>query len=318
MPRVSQAGITIGFLGTGEMEADAAIGLIEQYINESVKPDESVKFVFPVTESEFSDTLALLATMARRSSITYEAITNPEDKSRRPFQEAIDGAAHTHVVTDIWTQMEQILVDASKSVLFVLWDEKRDQELLGICGRFNDAEIDVLDLTNGLAPLVDQEGRVLQEEEEKEEEPEEPEEETEEPEEDEPEAVMVYHRAQLMKMPHSDVKAIAVGMGLPPRKAREHMITAILEAQGTPETVTAGPAESQAVAALTVDSDATTDFLNGLGDILDNFGTRFMTGLDEWLTKFSTAAEGFAFNVEPEKPMEDEPEPAARRRLVRG
>jgi hypothetical protein len=123
-------------------------------------------------------------------------------------------------------------------------------------------------------------------------------------------------------MNHAGVKDIAVGMGLAPRKARENMIIAILEAQGTAEEAPVASVGSQAVAVAAVETGAAASFLDGLRDILDTFGSRFMTGLDEWLTKFSTAAEGFAFNTEPEEPMdvEDEPEeeaPAKRPRLVR-
>jgi hypothetical protein len=99
------------------------------------------------------------------------------------------------------------------------------------------------------------------------------------------------------------------------------MIVGILEAQGTEE-APAAAVGSQAVAVAAVDTGAAASFLEGLKDILDAFGSRFMTGLDDWLTKFSTAAEGFAFNTEPEEPMdvEDEPEEEEapkRPRLVR-
>jgi len=299
------------------MEADPATDLIEEYINESVKPDEPAKFIFPLTETEFSDTLTQLATMARKSKITYEVITNADDKKRRPFQEVVNGAAHTHLVSDTWTQMQEILTEAPKAALFVLWDDKRDDELQEICGAFLDAEITVLDLTNGLARLEapGDEGEEGEEAEETEEEEQAQEEEAPELED---EATTVYTRLQLEKMPHAEVKEIAVGMNLAPRKARENMILAILEAQGTAE-ASVGPVEAVVVTAAPVDTGVTTALLTGLEEILDKFGSRFFTGLDDWLTKFSTAAEGFAFNTAPEEPMEVEPEPetTSRRRLVR-
>lgn len=318
-------GITIGFVGTGEMEADAATDLIEEYINESIKPDEPAKFVFPLTTDEFSDTLGQLADMARKSKITYEVITNTEDKKRRAYIQIAQAAANQYLVTDVFTQMETILVEAPNAVLMVLWDEKRDDELNSIANKFIDASIKVLDLTNGLAELG-----VEAEEAEAPDEPGDEEEGDEEEQEDAQEtrdleaeaAGEGYTRAAMEKMSHAEVKDIAVGLGLAPRKARENMIVAILEAQGTDEEAPAAAVGSQAVAVAAVDTGAAAGFLDGLRDILDSFGSRFMTGLDEWLTKFSTAAEGFAFNTEPEEPMdvEDEPEeeaPAKRPRLVR-
>lgn len=330
MPRGSKAaeGITIGFLGTGEMEADPATDLIEEFINEAIPTSEPAKFVFPLVSKEFSDSLAALADMARKSKIVYEVITTSEDKKRRAFQEAANGAAHTHLVTDVWTQMEQLLVDAPKSALFVLWDDKRDAELQDICFRFVDANVSVYDLTNGLARLSRDEGEEGEapdgeEEEAEDEESVAAEADDEEPEEDEEEeATTVWTRAQLERKSHADVKDIAVGLGLPPRKARENMIQAILEKQGTAEGASEAPEEPQAAADGSVDTGAAQEFLEGLGGILEEFGNRFMTGLDEWLTKFSTAAEGFAFNTSPEEQMdveEEKPqeEEQPRRRLVR-
>jgi hypothetical protein len=135
--------------------------------------------------------------------------------------------------------------------------------------------------------------------------------------EDEQEATTVFTRVQLEKMGHSEVKEIALGLGLPPRKARENMIQAILEAQGIAETTPDAPVEPQPVTVAPVDSGASESFLESLETILESFGSRFMGGLDDWLTKFSTAAEGFMLNVTPEEPMEVEPQEPTRRRLVR-
>jgi len=320
-------GITIGFLGTGEMEADPATDLIEEFINESIKPDEPAKFVFPLTQEEFSDTLGSLAEMARKSKITYEVITNAEDKKKRAYLQIAQGAANQYLVTDVFTQMETVLVEAPQSALMVLWDDKRDDELQTIVGKFIDAGVKVMDLTNGLAVLGVEEGdeggdeeEVGNEDEEGEEEAEEGEvdldEVQEEPRDAEPVTTAVYDRKTLEKMNHAQVKDIAVGLGLAPRKARENMIVAILEAQGSVEEAEA-PVRPQVVTAGPVDTGAAQEFLEGLGGILDAFGERFMVGLDEWLTKFSTAAEGFAFNTTPEEQM-PEPEPETpQRRIVR-
>ena len=336
MPRPPKAeGITIGFLGTGVKKVDPATDLIEAFLNDTLKPDEPARFVFPLTTEEFSDSMADLARMARKSSITYEVISHTGDRNRKVFTEVANSAAKQYYVADVWTQMELILSEASQSALFVLWDDKREQELADICGKFMDAGISVLDLTNNLIPLT-------KDDEDREEAPDEPEPKP------EPEQVMsdgaqgveveepvtpddyeplvpetgddIYTRPQLEKMPHAAVKDIAVGMGLAPRKARENMILAILDRQGTPEEAVVAPVGPQAVTVAPVDSGAAEAFLESLRDTLDSFGSRFFTGLDEWLTKFSTAAEGFAFNTTPEEPMPvEEPESPQppRRRLLR-
>jgi hypothetical protein len=335
VPRTPKAeGITIGFLGTGVKKVDPATDLIEKYINDHVKPDEPARFIFPLTTDEFSDSMAELARMARKSSITYEVISLTGDRNRKLFTEVASGAAKQYFVAEVWHQMEVILAEAPQSALFVIWDDKREEELSEIASGFMDAGIAVLDLTNQLIPLTkDEEPEVANEEEEaaeaaavvaaeeEEEEADEGDDEAEAVRELEAEATDLYTRAAMEKMSHAEVKDIAVGMGLAPRKARENMILAILERQGLPEEATEADVGSQAVTAAPVDSGAAGAFLEGLRDILDEFGSRFMGGLDDWLTKFSTAAEGFAFNTAPEEPMAVEPEPEppqpGRRRLVR-
>src|SRR6516162_4032160 len=233
MPRGKSQGITIGFIGTGEMEPDPATDLIEEFLTETVKSEDPVKFIFPLVLNEFSDSLAGLTEMARKSKITYEVITNTEDKKRRPFMQIAQAASNQYLVTDVFTQMETILVEAPNAALMVLWDDKRDAELQSIVAKFLDADIKVMDLTNGLAVLgVEEQGE--EEEEEEEEEEDEGEDEAEPVRELEAEAVAtaLYTRPDLMKLNHAQVKEVAVGMGLPARKAREAMIVAILEAQG--------------------------------------------------------------------------------------
>lgn len=334
MPRGAKPeGVTIGFLGTGTMEVDPATDLIEEWINETVKPDEPARFVFPLTTDEFSDSLNDLARMARSSKITYEVITNPDDKNRRAHVEVANGAAKQYHVTDVWTQMEAILVDAPQSALMVLWDDQRDDELNEIVGKFVDAGIKVMDLTDHLRELsrddaegeAEAEGETEEEAAEDQAEAEASEDEDEaEPQEDDAEAIAVYSRAQLEKMSHAQVKDIALNLGLAPRKARENMIIGILEAQGGPQAAAGGSVEADVVDVIPLAPQAQAAFLEGFRDLLDGFGQQFFDGLDNWLTKLGTTLEGVNFNLTPEEPMEPEPEPEpepeerpTRRRLAR-
>jgi hypothetical protein len=322
MPRGKSAdGLVIGFLGTGEMEVDPATDLIEEFINESIKPEEPAVFVFPLTSEEFSDSMGQLADMARKSKIRYEVITTADDKKRRVFTEVANGASRTYTEADVWVKMENLLTDASKSALFVLWDDKREDNLNSICFQFMDAGIPVLDLTNGLAVLGREEGAEDEEPEgeegEGEEEEEAPETVAEAPE--EPGDEEVFTRPQLEHMSHAEVKEIAVSLGLPPRKAREGMIQAILEAQETaeaPEAVPVAAVMSQSTPATT---EAHEGFWGGLKEALDEFGSRLFTGLEEFSHGFISRLEGIQFNLTPEKPMDVEPEPEAEqpRRLSR-
>ena len=328
MPRPPKAeGITIGFLGTGVKAVDPATDLIEEYINQAVKPDEPARFVFPLTTEEFSDSLADLARMARKSSITYEVISHTGDRNRKVFTEVANSAAKQYYVAEVWTQMELILNEAPQSALFVLWDDKREEELAEVCSRFMDAGIPVLDLTNNLIPLTKDE----EEQEEAADEPEADEEEEAVVPEDVPtpmEEVMsdgaqgtdLYTRAQMEGMSHAQVKDIAVGMGLAPRKARDNMIIAILERQGTPEAAVVAPVGPQGVS----DDHQPLVDVEALQEALDGFRKGLAADLEEFRLAFASTIEGLVFNMAAEKPMEvDEPEPEpeppqpGRRRLLR-
>lgn len=324
-------GVTIGFLGTGTMDVDTATDLIEEYIEANISNDDDpVRFVFPLSTDEFSDTMTELVTMAKESDITYEVITSTADKGRRAFTEISESAAKTYHVADVFTQMEQILSDAPQAVLEVLWDDEREEELSDIVGKFMDAGIEVRDLTHGGVRLEDRE------------EPEGPidadSREVEAPAEAQPpdadEArpdtdVPIYARSDLEKLSRAAVKDIALALGLPPRKSSAAMIEEIMEAQGdaepleateTPETtqeVTVAVAVTEPAGALTDDPRAIRELVAAL----EVFPGRLHDVLDEFLTNAGKTIEGLVFNAKPEQPMaveEEQPSAPSRRRLVRG
>ena len=67
MAQKKSEGFTIGFLGTGAMDVDNATDLIEEFIESTITSDDDpVRFVFPLTTNEFSDTLGELVEMAKQ------------------------------------------------------------------------------------------------------------------------------------------------------------------------------------------------------------------------------------------------------------
>jgi hypothetical protein len=330
MPRAKAKEIVIGFIGTGEMAVNPATTLIEEYLNKHIGQDDPVRFVFPLVTDEFTDTMGELVSMARASKISYEVVTSGNEK-KRAFTDIANAAAKTYNVTDVWTQMESILVDAPQSVLMVLVDPDREREIFATAAHFVDAGIKAVDLTGGnrvlelsprgeeAEPDADQEGP---EEDGEEEEGEEEAEEEEKPESEEAQAPegfpgTIPSRAVMEKMSHAEVKEIALALGLAPRKARENMIVAILETASTPQSAPVGSVEPQVVTETVTAVSAPALDLTVIGDILDQFGERFFDGLERWSTGFVQQLEGIQFNLAPEKPMDMEEEPEPRRRLSR-
>ena len=303
-------GVTIAFLGTGVMDVDNATDLIEEYIEATITSDDDpVRFVFPLTTDEFSDTLSDLVDMAKQSDITYEVITHSGDKGRRAFTEISDTAAKTYHVADVYTQIEQILTEAPTAVLEVLWDKEREEELSEILGRFLDAGVDVRDLTDGNAPIAanDEEevpGEVVEET-------------VDVVDENETAVAEVVHtRSDLEAMSRPEVREIAVRLGLPPRKATAAMIEEIMEAQG-------GFEEQEEAELVEVDvliSAEPEDVIpqqmeittGTLTQALEQFPVRLHDVLDQFLTDLGKTIEGLIFNATPEEPQQ---EPAPTRRL---
>jgi hypothetical protein len=320
--RQTPEGVTIGFFGTGSMDVDLGMNLMEEYIDANVKPEESVRWVFLLTSDEFSDTQGEYVAMAKESDIAYEVIIKAGDKARRSFTEIANDAARSYSVEDPMMQLETILTDSARSALFVLWDKERTTEIEEILNGFIDAGIKCFDLTEGLAPLgVEEEEAETQAvaEPKPAPEPEEDEEESEGEDEDEEE---IFARSDLEKMSRDELKEIAGQLNIPPRRSSEAMIKDILAAQGEPpdQEVAEVVPEVVAMAEAVVEAEAVVQdaFLTAL----DSFGERFSVMLDEFLTKLGTTLEGVAFNTTPEEPMAvEEPEPdenpQPRRRIVR-
>ena len=321
-------GVTIAFLGTGAMDVDNATDLIEEFIESTIRNDDDpVRFVFPLTTDEFSDTLGELVEMARQSDITYEVITHTGDKAGRAFAEISGAAAKTYHVADVYTQMEQILTEASTSILEVLWDKEREDELSEILGKFVDAGVDVRDLTDGNAPIA------TNDEEEAGEEAAAPEEvvtveaETTVDEGTATDAEVVYARADLEKLSRADVKEIAVALGLPPRKSSAAMIEEIMEAQGGFEEEPEATAVTEVVLeAGQILATATGELIADIGsaelaDAIRAFPGQLHEVLDQFLTDLGKTVEGLIFNTTPAEPVAvEEPEehqPAPRRHLAR-
>lgn len=321
-------GVTIGFLGTGTMDVDNATDLIEEFIESTITSEEdAVRFVFPLTTDEFSDTMEELVDMAKQSDITYEVITGTADKGRRRFTEIAGDAAKTYHVADVFVQMKQILTDSPTALLEVLWDKDREEDLGEVVGKFLDAGIDVRDLTDGNAPIAENEGEtteqaapaqgVLDVE-------------AVEKEADEEEELPIYARSELEKMSRADVKEVALKLGLPPRKSSAAMIEEIMEAQGdaepeeAPETPEEAPEVTVVAEVVSVAVESAgpiaedTRAIRELVEAVDRFPGRMHDVLDEFLTNLGKTVEGLVFNALPEQPMPvEEPEASRPRRLVR-
>jgi len=311
-------GITVGFLGTGTMEVNAATDLIEEFVNESLgDSDEGVRFLFPLTTDEFTDTMGDLVNMAKASEIIYDVVRNTGDKERRAFQEIAANAAKTYDVPNVFDQMELILTEAPRSILMVLWDGEREEELTEVIGKFIDAEIDTRDLTDGLTRLGNEDdGEAAAAPE--------PEEVGEDEEAEEAEVAevavatgeVVHARSDLEKLSRDEIKAIAGSLGLPPRRSSAAMIDEILAAQEeAPQSAPDSPVSPQEppveVIAVAVDHEPLVTV------------AALVAALDEWAERLSSRFDDFLNRLDKVEIKVATPAPAeeaapAPRRLRRG
>ena len=136
------------------------------------------------------------------------------------------------------------------------------------------------------------------------------------------EGEVIYARYELEKLSRADIKEIAVGLGLPPRKSSAAMIEEIMKAQGWQEGDTEQSGETELVT-VTEDEDQTevTEvevLLNaplGSGELvqaLDQFPDRIHDVLDQFLTDLGKTIEGVIFNGTPEEPEQTQLQPTRR------
>jgi len=346
MPKKPPEDIMVGVLGTGEMDVDQATTLLEDYMNAEIQGEESVRLIFPMVTGEFSDTMDELVNMATENSIAYELITNAEDKARRRFTEIAATARKTYMAPAPFLQLETILVEAPRAVLFVLWDSERDDEMQAVVGKFVDAGIDTREWTDGLTRLglEDGDGEPSEEPEATDYEPVDVEStEVAVDGAQEPETTPLYSRTDLKEMSMSDLKEVAKSLGLPPRKARETMINEIMDAQGgevVPEEAPESPVEPEEPSEVLPPAADLHEPVGGSQVALEAFQHRFLDEfqemvmslgntilsrlsdlLDDKLADLGKTIEGVAFNLAPEPQAEPEPEPVQEepqpRRLVR-
>jgi hypothetical protein len=276
--RGTPEGITIGFLGTGAMDVDAGMVLIQEYLDANIKPSESVKWMFVLVDGEFTATLTEYVAIAKSSDIVYEVITRSSDTSKRAFVEMANDAAKVINVEDPILQLEQSLKEAPRSALFLLWDKERDtSEQEEMFSSFIDAGLDVRELTEGLIPMSFEGGEEA-----------EPAAAADEDEGEATEEMEIFARTDLEKMSMDDLKDIGAQLGVPPKKTRQAMVDLILAAQGEPEEAQEAPVPpgepiaAVAVVETAVDVSATLQsFLSGLDEWANQLGGKF----DDFLTR---------------------------------
>jgi hypothetical protein len=309
--RTAPVGITVGFYGTGKLDIEGGMEQLSDWNDKNLQPEETVRWIFLLTSDEFSDTLEEFAVIAKESDVAYDVITKPGDKIRRAYVDVANAASKVYSVEDPLLQLEQLLKEAPRSVLMVLWDPERNTEMEMVATNFMDAKIPVLDFTAGLIPL-----EVENDEDEAEAEAEEEEEEE------------IYSRSELQQMKREELREIAKRLNIPVRRDLGLMIRDILAAQGEPEEAEAEPEPEPVVVEVVETAEAGAVIANELPEVdflsaLDTFGERFSIMLENFTETFMTRLEGVVFNTSPEQPMEvepepePEPEPAPRRRLTR-
>jgi hypothetical protein len=275
MPRrKSGAGVTVGFYGTGEMDIEAAMVMIDENLKSYA--DEPLRFMFVITSDEFSDTLGELVQLAINSDIPYEAITSPNDKARRTFTDAFSAASKTHSVEDPLELLRSTLAESAGGRLMMLWDKDREDEMQEVASAFLEDGVAAYDLIDAMTAIGFP----------KEEEPEVAE---------TPTGEQVFARSDLQKMSREELRDVAGRLGIPARRASATMIEDILDAQE-------GPTEPEPVEPEPVDEEAEEpvpaaktlpvpeEVWEKLDKSLDQFTNRLLTGLEDLIARISSPA----------------------------
>jgi hypothetical protein len=211
-------GLTLGFIGGGEIDPATAIPLIENLLGDT----QDVKAIFPLTIDLFTESLAEIGNWLAEQQVPYEVVVDDESSKNKDLKPWVDDAAKSHKVADVATGVVNLLEKANGANLIVLWSDddgvSQDTSLLA-----ESKNITLLDMLQGLEVFS------LQEESETDTSPPA----GEEPGEDEP-----YTREELEAIEDiDDLKKIceANEIEIPPRSRKSTYVEAILKAQGDAE-----------------------------------------------------------------------------------
>jgi hypothetical protein len=238
--------VTLGFLGTGEVDKEQAAKLIDDHIEARASNEDPVRFYFIVQTGQWTDTLTEITEMTSRIGIPFEAITKTTDRGKRDFVDITKMAVKVHNVENPVGELLKLLEGSPGPHLLVLYDNTTMAATDEIASRFVNAGIPAWDLTDGMTPLQFEDQPEAPEEPGEEDEPGEEEgEETEEGEGTEEESGL-YTRTELEGLNRDELKQVADRLGVQRRRASMQMIEEILAVQQGSETA-AEESESEVV-----------------------------------------------------------------------
>lgn len=140
-------GITLGFIGTGEIKPKTTRSLLADLIEAA---EGNARFLIPVTKDLWNDGLATVVAYAEAQQIPYEVITDESTATLKgSAPEAVEGALKSHKVARPVAKLVGTLAKAPQPTLIVLWDDE-DDTLFTAAELAIEEHIPVLDLTSGL------------------------------------------------------------------------------------------------------------------------------------------------------------------------
>jgi len=152
--------VTIAFIGAGEVSSKNAKALLQDQVD---AVDGNARFIFPVTEEHWTDSLDHVAQFAIDNEIPYECVV-VDEKLPKDLEEFVGDAVRSHKVARVPAKLVSLLKDAPNPKLFVLWSDD-DPECEKAFSKADDEGIESFDLTNGLDKLEFEEGGAAADEE---------------------------------------------------------------------------------------------------------------------------------------------------------
>lgn len=147
----TEKGLTIGFIGSGEVEADTIASLVGDFV-EANGGAENVTFIIPLTEDFFTDAVKAVAEFASEQDIAYEVVIDDSTEKKRGLKGYLSGAQAQHKVARVGNKVVSLLEKAASAKLFVAYNEE-DTEAGKVLEKAIEKEIEALDLTQGLYKL---------------------------------------------------------------------------------------------------------------------------------------------------------------------
>ena len=143
----TSTGLTLGFIGSGEVSAESVDALLSDYIDS--EGDGEARFIIPATADLFHKGIQTVVAFAEENDLPVEILTNDSTKGKKFEAVKKQAKKETRAADPVAALIKELAKGNGQARLIALWDDE-DEAMETAVEKADDASIPALDLTTGL------------------------------------------------------------------------------------------------------------------------------------------------------------------------